>query len=269
MSLSKASYLAGVPTETRVLAGMAADAILDETRIQKADAIVMTAHGRSGFVRRVLGSVTQRVVRGARVPVLLVREASPDPASSAFQGAGRFRVLVPLDGSPLAEMALVPAIELARALAGPRGIALHLLRVPESPARLVRAGLARADALEPSALEAIRADALAYLAIVAERLRAGALAGSEHTLTWSAELGEDPARAIVATAEDRVGEHMDEPEGAPAYQMIAMATHGRGGLERLALSSITERVMDGTRLPVLIMSARRVVEELAVPVRQG
>ncbi|HEV2238877.1 MAG TPA: universal stress protein, partial [Ktedonobacterales bacterium] len=197
----------------------------------------------------------------APIPVLLLREAGSKPVPSMFEGIGRLRVLVPLDGSPSAETALGPAAELAHALAGSEGAALHLLRVPETPARLVRAGLARAEALDAHALAAIRAEALAYLAEVAERLQATPLAGAALPVTWSVALREDPARAIVELAEDRAGMDTDAPEGAHAYSAIVMATHGRGGLQRLALGSVTERVVEGTRLPMLITRAQRTAEQ--------
>jgi nucleotide-binding universal stress UspA family protein len=248
-SLSRGTDLAGIPVETCVLAGPVAETILDEARVQHADVIVLTSHGRTGFVRWVLGSVAQKVVRWAPMPVLLLHDAGPTLAPSAFEGIGRLHALVPLDGSPLSETALAPAIELVRARAGPEGAALHLLRVAETPARP-----ARAEALDVGA-------APAYLADVAERLRRGPLANVALPITWSVALGEDPAQAIVETADDRAGMDADEPEGARAYDAIVMATHGRGGLERLALGSVTERVVDGTRRPILITRPQRAAAE--------
>jgi nucleotide-binding universal stress UspA family protein len=248
-SLATGTDLAGVPVETYVLAGSVAETILDEARIQYADAIVLTSHGRTGFVRWVLGSVAQKVVRRAPMPVLLLHDAGPTLASSAFEGIGRLRALVPLDGSLLSETALVPATELVRALAGPEGAALHLLRVAETPARQVRA-----EALDVGT-------APAYLEDVAERLRRGPLANVALPVTWSVACSEDPARVIVETADDRAGMDADEPEGARAYDVIVMATHGRGGLERLALGSVTERVVDGTRRPILITRPQHAAAE--------
>ncbi|MBI2322556.1 MAG: universal stress protein [Chloroflexi bacterium] len=66
-----------VRTTTRV--GDAATAILDTARAVGADLIVMATHGRSGLGRWALGSVADRVVRAAGVPVLLVRPSEPPP----------------------------------------------------------------------------------------------------------------------------------------------------------------------------------------------
>ena len=76
-------YLAGVrkelekegigPIETHVWQGAAAPAIIDAARMLKADLIVMTSHGRSGIARLVFGSVAETLLRGSRLPILLVR----------------------------------------------------------------------------------------------------------------------------------------------------------------------------------------------------
>jgi nucleotide-binding universal stress UspA family protein len=65
---------------TTVLEGLVADAILDHADKSGVDLIVMSTHGRSGMERWLLGSVAEKVVRGAKMPVLLVR---PSPAAKA------------------------------------------------------------------------------------------------------------------------------------------------------------------------------------------
>ncbi len=62
------------------------------------------------------------------------------------------------------------------------------------------------------------------------------------TVTSTATLAADVAEMIGEIAE----------EGQPRYDYLAMATHGRGGLQRWALGSITERVLQSTQLPLLI-----------------
>jgi nucleotide-binding universal stress UspA family protein len=68
------------PVSVAVLEGPVADAILDHAEATNADLIVMSTHGRSGMERWLLGSVAEKVVRSARVPVMLIR---PPAASSA------------------------------------------------------------------------------------------------------------------------------------------------------------------------------------------
>jgi nucleotide-binding universal stress UspA family protein len=107
--------------ETTVLYGEAAEAILAAIRATGADLVVMSSRGHSGLDRWVCGTVTERVLRRTDVPVLLV----PAACACTWPGGRVLRVLVPLDGSPLAEDATGAAGELARLL----GAELFLLRV--------------------------------------------------------------------------------------------------------------------------------------------
>lgn len=66
-----------VKVTTAVLEGIVADAVLDYAEDTDADLIVMSTHGRSGMERWLLGSVAEKVVRGAKMPVLLVRPETP------------------------------------------------------------------------------------------------------------------------------------------------------------------------------------------------
>ncbi len=80
-----------VAVTTAVLEGPVADAILDRAEEAGADLIVMSTHGRSGMERWLLGSVAEKVVRGAKIPVMLIRpkqtgtSATPAPATTAQQ----------------------------------------------------------------------------------------------------------------------------------------------------------------------------------------
>ena len=87
------------------------------------DLVVMATHGRGGARRAWLGSVADHLVRHLQVPVLLVRPAEDGVPTTSAPAAGQ--ILVPLDGSPLAEEALGPAADLARLW----GSELTLLRV--------------------------------------------------------------------------------------------------------------------------------------------
>ncbi|MCS6774784.1 MAG: universal stress protein [Anaerolineae bacterium] len=77
----------GVPTVIAVREGVVADSILDYAEDTGADLIVMTTHGRTGMERWLLGSVAERVVRGAKMPVMLIRPNAILGAESATQAA--------------------------------------------------------------------------------------------------------------------------------------------------------------------------------------
>ena len=104
-----------------VARGDAAEQILHAIEERDADLVVMTTHGRGALGRAVYGSVADRIARFSPVPVLLVR---PGPDAEAEPAADIARLVLPLDGSDLAEAALPLAVELAKR----RGVPVHLVR---------------------------------------------------------------------------------------------------------------------------------------------
>jgi nucleotide-binding universal stress UspA family protein len=133
------------------------------------------------------------------------------------------KILVPLDGSPLAETALRPAVDLASSL----GASVLLLRAAEAH------GLPGSDPAEAQ-VKVVR-EAKEYLDSVKRRFRGGVKAG----MTTSVWYG-TPAEAIAEAA--RVNQ----------VDMIIMTTHGRSGLGRMLLGSVTESVLRGTPTPILV-----------------
>ncbi len=148
-------------------------------------------------------------------------------------------LLVPLDGSPLAEAALPYAVTIARA----SGARVLLLTVLESEP--MRALVVGGDERQRAQIEeAWRSPAEGYLAAVAARL------GARHVRAeYKAVIG-DPVDQILAEAEEE------------RATMIVMATHGRSGLQRLLLGSVADKVMRMSSRPVLLIRPR---EEATVP----
>jgi nucleotide-binding universal stress UspA family protein len=161
-----------------------------------------------------LDPTAQELVRTCGVPVLLLR-----PAMSLLPIR---RVLVALDGSPFSEEALVPAIDLARAT----GATLSLLEVVTRHSGLVRL-------LHPAERSAEAADR--SLRAVADRL--------------PPELG--PVDLRVVEHGSATGGILLEAKRGGA-DLIAMATHGRGGLRRLLLGSVAESVVRAASVPVVV-----------------
>lgn len=118
--------LAGIDTTPEVMFGPPAQHILATAESRAADPIVMCSHGRTGFTRWVLGSVAHRLAYHSPVPVLVLREGGPLLCADT---ARPFSAFVALDGSPLAETALVPAADLVAAMATPAHGVLHLTQV--------------------------------------------------------------------------------------------------------------------------------------------
>lgn len=259
-AIADRDVLRGVAVRTVVATGPAATAILSAANKQHIELIVMTSRERAGLARWLLGSVARQVAREADVPVLVLRVAGGKlvaPSASLLQPETSWSALVALDGSTLAEEALVPAAELAIELSAPAPAVVNLLRVVElvptlgaSPYALgVPGGFGLSDELYTGALD----EARRYLSGIADRLRER-LAGEHPTadvrITTTTVLSADVAATIAAVAEGRKAT-VDAPV-LPPSDVIAVATHGRGGLKRLILGSVTERLLDSTALPVLV-----------------
>jgi nucleotide-binding universal stress UspA family protein len=115
--VSQSQTLAGIEIDTGIFTGSAALKIVDIARAQDIDLIVMCSRGESSIKRWVMGSVAHKVVRHSSVPVLVLRDSGEKSAHLYQEQERPLRVLVTLDGSPLAEMALEPVIQLVTQLA--------------------------------------------------------------------------------------------------------------------------------------------------------
>jgi nucleotide-binding universal stress UspA family protein len=219
----------GVPMGSALLEGSVPDA-LREQMSGKAELMVMTTHGRGPASRFWLGSVTDALVRTATVPLLLLRpseQAPPLALSPPFH-----HMMISLDGSDLAEQALGPALQLGRLML----TRYTLLRVVKPVVSLdpTTGWSATTDINEPSTRQWLD-EAQAYLDRIGERLR-----GQGLTVQTRLVLHTHPADAILEeTAEQGV-------------DVIALATHGRGGLQRLLLGSVADKVLRGGTTPLLI-----------------
>jgi nucleotide-binding universal stress UspA family protein len=237
-TIAESDVLKGIPTETQALFGAIAPTILAAAASLTDGIIVMGSHGYTGFKRWLLGSVADKVVRHSSVPVLVLREHGRMPLLS---GEKPLRALVSLDGSELASSVLASAAELIAALASPAQASLHLVRVIDLPHANGRTK--SESTIDRDAMEQTRQDAEAYLGQVVERLR-GSLT---LPITTSVLFDADVASAIIHTAETA------DEQGTTTCDLIAMATHGRGGFQHWAMGSVTERVLHGARLPLFIL----------------
>lgn len=204
--------------------GAAGHAIVEMASSLDEGLIVMATHARGGLGRLLLGGIADQVVRRAPVPVLLI----PDGCRTAWPDGRPLSILLPLDGSHRAEHTIGPASALAEALQ----TTLHLLRVVRVPDRSMYNYSLVFLNFDP---EAELAEARAYLEGVADRLRARGLTVRTHTLTGT------PGCAVADVARD-----LD-------IDVIAMATHGRGGLDRQVMGSIATDTIRRARRPIMIV----------------
>ena len=190
------------------------------------DLVVMMTHGRSGLSRAWEGSVADGLAMLASVPLLLMREetAPMEPAEPLFR-----RVLVPLDGSALAEEVLDHLVSLSTP-----DVTVYVLlsiMVPSRPLEYPDSVSLSDPVDEGSQRDGVQA----YLTGVARELRdSGAL------VEVCVEMHEHAAHGILAAAAQQ---HVD---------LIALSTHGRGALSRLVHGSVTDAVVRGATVPTLV-----------------
>ena len=235
-----AASLRGARVETRVEFGITAEVILDSAAAWNVDAIVLCSHGRTGFTRWALGSVAQQVVRRSTAPTVLLRERGGLPLERKENDGRLFRLLIPLDGSELAEAALEPAIAFGGLLTAPDAFEAHLVRV-----------LPFIRTQEPDALrEQAALEASVYLERIATQMAASPYA-ERLCVTTATVYDLDPSATLARIAEGDLG--VVGTAVVDGCDMIAMATHGRSGLARLAMGSVTDRMLSATVLPALVV----------------
>jgi nucleotide-binding universal stress UspA family protein len=189
--------------------------------------IVMSSHRRSDLPEAWLGGVADRLIRKAAVPILVVHPGDGEPDLAAEPPLRH--ILVPLDGSALAEGALALATRIGR-LFGARYTLLQAV------APILRSSLIDGPepAVDTEAQAAAWHQAAAYLESAAAPLREQ---GCE--VLTDAVIG-SPATTIMDYARDY------------GVDLIAMSTHGRGGLARLLLGSVAGEVLHRTATAALI-----------------
>ena len=232
------AYLSGLAARYRdqdirveyyVAAGPVAQSIDVLTNELGADVLIMSTHGRSGVSRFMMGSNASAFLQLLRLPLILLRPQ----ALAAGERPALGKVLVTLDGSSFAEQVL-PWAQLVSQVSSAE---ILLLIVPEVPEPSMYGAMG--DAID-ELREQAESNARRYLDRTAATLR------EQGMPVRPLVEGSRPATAILDVA---------EREGV---DLIMLATHGRGGMERLFLGSVADRVVHHSRCPVLLIPTRNV-----------
>lgn len=238
-----ANELAGIQIELDVAAGAVSSEICEVTRLEGVDLIVLCSHGETGLKRWAFGSIAQEVVRHSPVQVLVINQ--DDAHRPLLDATHPLRVLVPLDGSPLAEGAILPTAYLVTALTASLQNELHFLRVVDLPSAY---GKMKSQAhISDLVHEEAKQEAEKYVQSVAERC-ATDFASFNLQVSSSVVDSTDVSRTIVQEAAQA-----RDVAKSTGYDLIALATHGRSGLRRLLMGSVTEHVLGETKLPMFIV----------------
>lgn len=229
-----------------VTTGRASQTILALAQPEKIDLIVMSSHGYTGFKRLVLGSVTQQIERHSEVPVLILR----DQAALAGEHLGDtrpVRVIAALDGSAYAETILPAAVELSKTLSSPETGMLHLAMViPEKGQGTDRTN---------DEYNKVIQEAQNYLTRLSQNLRREQ---TQITVTTSISVQSNVRDTLIELAER--GSQMEGVGAFTGYDLIAMTTHGREGIERMLHTSVAEQVLDAAKVPLLIIHSAQALD---------
>jgi nucleotide-binding universal stress UspA family protein len=222
--------------------GPVADVLQGYARRHDVDLIVMTTHGRTGISRLSLGSVTDSLIRHTTIPVLVVKPSTSYLSSQVGQAFKR--IVVPLDGSRLAEQVLPRVVTLATL----EEAEISLLQV------LIPQSYSQKEISDPNLpwWDKDVSLAQAYLYRIASRLRRNGL-----IVTTDIVIGENVA--------DAIGDFASREKA----DVIAIATHGRGGLARLLRGSVADAIMHSGRMSMLVLKPHNVAENEETPKVDG
>lgn len=214
-----------VPAGTRLLGGVPHRAVVDHAADSDADLVVMGRRGRTGLGEGLLGSVTERVIVGVDVPVLVVPGDDPDAVPDGIS-----TVLLPTDGSENAEAASAHAADLV----GRFGAALHVVNVVDVESA---GGLFSAGGIDEEFVERLEEGG----AEAVERMVAAVRAADPEV---------DPTTAVVrGTPHEGIEEYATEH----GVDLVAMGSRGRSAIERRLFGSVTKRVLRTVDVPVLVV----------------
>jgi nucleotide-binding universal stress UspA family protein len=222
----EATKAAGADARGTVLDGDAADEIAEYVASHDVGLVVMTTHARKRLSRWVLGSVADRLLRRVRVPVLLLHPSElPQPT--------RFRRFLLALGGEADGPILEAALALGRLEPDPEYV---LVRVAEPPVPLLTPLAASPSRLgQPHTTRDVEVHERAYLQQIETRLREAG-----HQATWRMAKGRNIPEQVLDLADET---------GADC---IVMGTRGLGGIERLLMGSVAEKVVRSAALPVLV-----------------
>ncbi|MBA7648684.1 hypothetical protein ES703_56472 [subsurface metagenome] len=242
----------GVPPEVKAIdarceiaEGRPADEILRYADENDVTLILMATHGRSGIKRWTVGSVAEKVLSASKIPVCLARAGIPEEI--AYDKWPKITILVPLDGSELAESVL-PHFEILAKQRSAELVDVVLLRVCEPCQPDVMLTHARASMTPYSPQLTVKSDeyvkretdkrkreAEQYLARVEKRFKDAGLKVTSEML-WG-----NPADEIINYANRN------------PFNLIVMATHGHSGVSRWVMGSVADRVLRGVSSPVYLV----------------
>jgi nucleotide-binding universal stress UspA family protein len=223
-----ATTIAGTNVRCSVEKGRAEDTIIEKAATDKTMLITMATHGRSGLNRFLLGSIAEKVLRGTVNPLLLIRAGDEKSEGEAMLKS----IIVPLDGSELAEAVLPIVADMTKKL----DLEIELFRTYHVPYNVYSGDEGLYAVNYEELLAGLRDEAVEYLEKKAADLK---------------RLG--VAKVQCVTKEGLAADEIISLGRKTPDNLIAMSSHGRSGVRRWVLGSVTEMVVRHSGDPVLVI----------------
>jgi nucleotide-binding universal stress UspA family protein len=176
-----------------------------------------------------MGSTADELIHHSHLPILLVRPGTTHPTTDAAPSIQR--IAIPLDGSAIAEQILEPALTLGTSF----NAEYTLIRVVDVDVDGGIPDMVRDPQLEHDLMSERVQSAESYLDGIAEHLRLKGARVATRVL-----VAIEPVSALLREIDTH------------HYDLVALATHGRGGLPRLLLGSVADKVVRRSPVPVLV-----------------
>ena len=225
--LSQELQAAGRTVEAETYYGDPADKIVEAAANGGADLIVMASHGRGTMGRLLHGSVADRVAREATVPVMVVRAAQQQAGA-----VGIARLVLPLDGSPLAEQSIPVATGIARQFAIPLFL-VRAVNIADLMPPAIGMGEAIPFQIYDETEDEMNKEASSYLETQAEKLR-------QQGFTVTTKLLSGPAASAIGDA-TRPGD------------VVVLCSNERTGIARWLMGSVAEQLVRDDDCPVILV----------------
>ena len=217
----------GIKGECFVHEGSVPDVICDFARERGVDLIAMSTHGRGGFKRWALGSVADKVIQTSPVPVLLYRITGEKLTSSYYKN-----ILIPVDGSHLSENIFSQVRYLVELFEAKVWFLYVINTHLVESFSVLKSGFVDKE-------KSFRENIRNYFSTLEKRLK------EEKVKSELVIKKGNPAETICDFAEEN------------EIDLIAMSTHGRGGITRWALGSVADKVVQSSSKPVLLIRAMK------------
>jgi nucleotide-binding universal stress UspA family protein len=218
-----------------VVTGKPADEIISYAEKNDIGLLIITSHGHSGIMSWATGSIASKLLQATAVPLLLVRAARPKRKRKVLRETLLNRILLPLDGSEAGEAAVAYIGELMSRLESE----VILFGVVSSGQHIRTVGGLDYIHYPQEQLEIFRKEAGEYLDGVYRRLKRR----------------KGTVKVTVKVGADDIGQEILKYAEKERASLIAISSHGHSGIEKWVFGSIANKVVQGSKLPVLVVKA--------------